>query len=249
MTGGTNPQLEPYLASLRPVTVEVVREMYCADSLVGADGKRTTLSKNVRIDPAQGAALHELISTARVKSSLEIGLAYGFSTAWILDALSRVPGASHVAIDPFQRTAYGEIGLETARRVDSAASFEFIEERSDFVLASMAKEKKLFDFIYIDGNHRFDDVIVDFYLSDRVLAVGGIVVFDDMWMRSIQSVVSFVEKNRCYKSIFTNVANIAVFKKLSIDDRDWTHFVPFEGRPRFANLKRRLVAKALRLFR
>jgi predicted O-methyltransferase YrrM len=223
--------------------------MYTADSLPGiAAGTFVTIDKKVRIQPRQGAAMHSLISAAGAKSSLEIGMAYGFSTMWILDAISRRHGASHVSIDPYQKTVWGGVGLEAAHRLDCHAAFEWIEERSDFAVATFAKSNRQFDFIFIDGNHRFDDVICDFYLSDQVLAPQGIVAFDDLWMPSIQSAVSFIERNRSYDRIQTPEPNMVAFRKRSDDERGWQHFVPFDGDPTPPSLFQRLRNRVHRLF-
>ena len=67
-----------------------------------------------------------------------------------------------------------------------------------------------FDFIFIDGNHRFDDVLVDFYLSDQLISPGGLIVFDDMWMRSVRTTINFILTNRQYKIAQQPVENIMV---------------------------------------
>ena len=47
---------------------------------------------------------------------------------------------------------------------------------------------KAFDFIFVDGAHRFDDVLVDFYLiRPSARKVGGLMVLDDIWMASIRT--------------------------------------------------------------
>ena len=228
-SGDEHVEAEKVFQQLLPRAAAVLREMYSAGALPGAPhGGPVTIDQRTRISIHQGAELHRLVSTAGANSCLEVGLAYGYSTAWILDALSRTPDTSHVAIDPFQLSRWGGVGLETASRLNAAARFQWIQERSDFALASFAKEERTFDFIYIDGGHRFDDVIVDFYLADRVLDVSGLMVFDDMFLPSIQTAVSFVERNRSYERVASNVRNVAVLRKVQNESRDWRHFVPFE---------------------
>ncbi len=123
--------------------------------------------------------------------------------------------------------------------------FDCIEERSDFALAGLAKRGARFDFCYIDGNHRFDDVLVDFYLCDQVTRPGGIVVLDDMEMPSIRSVAEFIRANRAYEEIETEETNLAVFRKRRDDDRDWRHFEPFkvhrQSSPTLRSRIRRLI--------
>ena len=82
--------------------------------------------------------------------------------------------------------------------------------------------------IFIDGQHRFDNALVDFFLADAICATNGIIVFDDMWMPSIQKVVRFIANNRSdYRYRETNVQNAAVFSKVGGDERPWDHFVDF----------------------
>lgn len=46
-----------------------------------------------------------------------------------------------------------------------------------------------FDLIFIDGSHRFDDVLVDFTLAAELCPIGGSIVFDDAFMKSIWTVI------------------------------------------------------------
>lgn len=244
-----DPSLGIHLRQLLPHSATIVGEMYSADSLPGSPDGHLVKLDIPRISPRQGAELHRLISSASAKTSLEVGLAYGFSTAWIMDALARTQGTTHVAIDPNQSTKWGGVGVETARRLNTDVGFTWIEERSDFALATLAKQGKVFDFIYVDGAHRFDDVVVDFYLSDQILALGGLMVFDDLWMPSIRSVISFIERNRAYERLPSKVGNIAVFRKQQNDTRDWQHFVSFDGSARRRSLLRRVLERLQWLFR
>jgi hypothetical protein len=106
--------------------------------------------------------------------------------------------------------------------------FEWVEDYSIHALSRLIKQKKKFDFIFIDGNHRFDDVLVDFYLSDQLLSPGGLIAFDDMWMASVRTVVNFIKSNRQYNIVAQPSLNMAVLEKKADDDREWTHFEDFE---------------------
>ena len=92
-------------------------------------------------------------------------------------------------------------------------------------------------------NHRFDDVLVDFYLSDQVLAEGGLIAFDDMWMPSVRTVQSFILSNRKYEIVPQPVANMIVMRKLADDDREWAHFQPFHVAKPKRSLVSRIVAR------
>jgi predicted O-methyltransferase YrrM len=77
----------------------------------------------------------------------------------------------------------------------------FYEAPSHDALPRLLAEDERFDFAFVDGMHLFDYAMVDFFYIDRMLSVGGVIAFDDIWMRAIRKVVSFVLKNRSYELV------------------------------------------------
>lgn len=227
----TRPEIADELAEVAPDLSEQAREllvdMYSSDRLGGTGPDPVALQAPVRITPLQGAQMNRLMKSAGATRSLEVGFAYGFSTIWMMEALLDRPKGTHVAIDPFEQTAWGGVGLAQVARLGAAARLRWISALSVLALTDLIREEALFDFVYIDGNHRFDDVLVDFYLADQLTVPGGMVALDDMWMPSIRSVASFVQRNRCYEPVPQPEKNLTVFRKLRHDDRDWKHFQPF----------------------
>jgi hypothetical protein len=69
--------------------------------------------------------------------------------------------------------------------------------------------------------------VVDFYLSDQLVSPGGLMAFDDMWMPSVRTVISFILTNRQYKIVPQSVQNMMVLKKIADDNRDRLHFEKF----------------------
>jgi predicted O-methyltransferase YrrM len=234
-------------------TEEVLIDMYSANQLRGtASDQPINIDATTRISIAQGAQINQIVRQSVAIKSLEIGFAYGFSAVWILDALRSREALRHVAIDPFEMTHWGGVGLHQVKRLSVAPGFEWIEEESIHALPRLIKSEEKFDFIFIDGSHRFDNVLVDFYLSDQLVSPGGLLAFDDMWMPSIRTVVSFVLANRQYKMVAQPVSNMMVLRKLGDENRDWRHFEcfrvfdpKFDGAPPW----RRLVISAWRAFR
>jgi len=201
----------------------ILDEMYSAPQLQGANGL-VEIDPVTRIDRTKGSELNRLVRENETKDSLEIGLAYGFSTIWIMDALAA--DGHHIALDPFQLSLWKGVGQAQAQRLPGKR-FEFLEEYSIHALSDFIRADKRFDFIFIDGNHRFDDVLVDFYLSDQALKVGGLMVLDDMWMASIRTVAAFVVANRAYQVVRQASPGILALRKMKDDDRNWRHFRPF----------------------
>src|SRR5437868_6635763 len=209
-------------------TEELLVDMYTAQELRGtASDEPIPLDLRTRITIAQGSQINQIVRQSEVFKSLEIGFAYGYSTIWILDALRSRTNACHVAIDPFELTSWRGVGLYQVKRLDLNANFDWIAEPSIHALSRLIQAQERFQFIFIDGNHRFDDVLVDFYLSDQLVSPGGIVAFDDMWMPSVRSVANFIRRNRRYEIVPQPVKNMLVLKKIADDDRDWRHFERF----------------------
>jgi predicted O-methyltransferase YrrM len=222
-------QINRACSRLNQGTLEVLAEMYRADTLYGTESDRpVAIDKIPRISIEQGATMHRLMRAHSVKRSLEIGLANGFSTVWMLDALRPRRNALHIAIDPYQKQTFHGVGLAQAKRLGSGTRFEWMDTFSIHALSDLIRKDEKFDFIFIDGNHRFDDVIVDFYLSHQILRNRGLMAFDDMWMHSVRTATNFILTNRSYEIVEQPVKNMLVLRKLGYDYRDWRHFNGFE---------------------
>jgi predicted O-methyltransferase YrrM len=226
---GIREQIIRANSHLNKDTVDLLAEMYRADTLYGTQSDQpVTLNKVPRILIEQGAMMNWLMRSYSVKRSLEIGFAYGFSTIWMLDALRPRRNALHVAVDPYELSLWHGVGLTQVKRLTSGVRFEWIENFSIHALSDLIRKNEKFDFIFIDGNHKFDDVIVDFYLSNQLLQPGGLAVFDDMWMNSVRSATNFIVNNLPCEIVPQPVENMLVLRKTGYDMRDWRHFNTFE---------------------
>jgi predicted O-methyltransferase YrrM len=223
---------EKLSSSLDPQIRSRLLSMYRGEPQFGADGNRHSIDQATKISPSQGMWLHDLCVSTQAKATLEIGMAFGYSTLYFLAAIARNGSGHHTSIDPFQNSSWRGIGLAHAQAVSAekgwASAFRLIEDRSDRASADLARSHSTFDVIFIDGGHRFDDVLVDFYLYAPLCATGGHMIFDDIWMHSIQTVVAYIRANRPdFIEVPTGERNICVFRKVSEDERDWTYFRKF----------------------
>jgi predicted O-methyltransferase YrrM len=143
------------------------------------------------ITPDEGAMIASLIRDNGIDRTLEIGCAFGVSSLFICGALSDRPDPRHTIVDPFQSTEWRGIGVANLRR----AGYEFvelIEETSEVALPRLFDERRTFQFALIDGFHTFDHILVDFFLADRLLEVGGIVVFDDLQLPGVRKLMRYI---------------------------------------------------------
>lgn len=112
----------------------------------------------------KGMFLWQSISDNDVTSSLEIGCAYGISSHFICDALTQKSNASHLIIDPYQSTHWSNVGIDSLARA-GFSRFRLIESPSEIALARLLEDGHRIDFAFIDGLHRFENVMVDFFIS------------------------------------------------------------------------------------
>jgi predicted O-methyltransferase YrrM len=144
----------------------------------------------VAIDRAEGRLLQRVIADVKPRTSLEIGCAYGVSTLYICEALAALPHqARHIVLDPFQSSQWRGIGVKNVHDAGFGALMDFREQRSELALPALLAEDLTIEFALIDGWHTFDQVMVEFYYLNRMLRVGGVIVFDDADRRSVNRVI------------------------------------------------------------
>lgn len=143
---------------------------------------------------------------------LEIGCFYGRSTnymctnivnTWRTDlkvyALDTFRGSSEHS---FIRSAIGKDGTfkeyteANLKQFIDSGILELIESRSDNPEVINRFEDKYFDVIIIDGAHEYDAVLEDIENWWPKLKKDGIMLFDDMYMKSVSEAVSKGLKDR-----------------------------------------------------
>lgn len=240
------PRLLRAAPDLRPEGLERLATMYSATRLAGTEAAEPVeVVPNVRITIEEGAALYDLLRVHDVRSSLEIGFAYGFSTIWFLEALAGQQGARHFAIDPFEKRNWHGIGLKQVELLDSPVAFEFMPERSIMALPDLIRRQQSFDFVFIDSSHKFDETLLEYHLCDKLLPVGGLMAFDDIWMPAVRSVVNYVLANHDYAPVRQKLNKVAFLRKTGKNKRDWDYFRPFSTRDRQLASLARSVRKKL----
>ena len=228
----TRKRAERLLTTLDPPFRSALLSMYRGEPQAGSDGQLHAIDQSTRIAPSQGIWLYDLCLSMRPRATLEIGMAYGYSTLFILAAIVKNRSGHHTAIDPFQQSDWHGIGCTHAEAVVRAAgldgAFRLIEDRSDRSATDLARSDSAYDLIFIDGNHRFDDVLVDFYLYAPLCAIGGHIALDDALLSSVKTVVAFIRENRTdFVEVQTSEPNMRVFRRVGDDLRPHYDFHPF----------------------
>jgi predicted O-methyltransferase YrrM len=152
----------------------------------------------------EGEFLSRLIAERKPRVSLEVGLAFGISALFICEALETAsPDPRHIVIDPAQyaEAHWHGVGMANLERAGYSRFVEFIAKPSQIALPELVAAGLKIDFAFVDGEHTFDHVLVDFFFIDQLLNVGGLIVFDDTSWPSIRRVARFVATNRNYKPV------------------------------------------------
>ena len=206
---------------------EIVESVYETGKVTAPDGQ-TYDAFPASVLRESSEVMDWLVRNCQAKHTLEVGFAWGLSALTICEALVAVGGESHTAIDPFQSTEWHGVGLGHIQRAGFSELFRCIEQPSHVALPQVLSEGLELDFAFIDGEHLFDYVMVDFFYVDKMLRRGGFVVFDDMWMEAVQKVVAFATSNLSYDRVdFPEAWNLAVLQKTGDDPRNWDSHVPF----------------------
>lgn len=178
---------------------EVLKEILQTNEVQDENGMVYKLHSHTNAN--QGLELQRIINQLKPAITLEIGLAYGISSLFILEALKKNNGKKHFIIEPFPDIYWNNIGLNNIKK---AGYFDLIDFRKDFsynVLPKLHYENERIDFAYIDTTKVFDIVLTDFFFIDKLLNVEGVVVFDDVTFPGIRKIARFLCKNPNYKIV------------------------------------------------
>ena len=179
------------------------------DELFGtrvAPGRSTsTRPLDVYIPAEQGDLLYSLVRYLRPHRTLEVGLANGFSTLHIAQALEDNQLGAHTAIDPFQSSDWDDVGLVSLQRAGLAKWVEHDPRPSHAALPAFEADDQKIQFAFVDGSHLFEYVMADFLGIDRILSVGGLIAFDDSDWPAVTSVIRFAITNRAYQVFETGI--------------------------------------------
>ena len=115
----------------------VIDEIELSGLTTLSDGTRVAIRSNV--GPESGKIIQHAIKATRPHMGIEVGLGFGFSTLYILDAM-RLHGRGHlIGMDPAQHDAtWRGGGLHNVKRAGFGNQYSFHEESSQVVLPKLA---------------------------------------------------------------------------------------------------------------
>ncbi len=159
-----------------------------------------SLKVHSNVGKGSGRVIQHAIEVAKPKLACEVGLAYGISSLYILDAMQQHGGGRLIGMDPAQHDGtWRGGGLFNLQRAGFSDRYEFHEDTSQRVLPRLAEAGTRIQFGFIDGWHTFDHTLVDFFYIDQMLDVGGVVVLDDVGYPGLRRLAHFIVTNRDYE--------------------------------------------------
>ncbi len=170
--------------------LETLKEIFRLGTIeTNSNGDRMELNSHTK-EP-QGLFLQKVFDKVKPQKSLEVGFALGISTLFILEKYRELDAADkcHIIIEPF---SWGDAAIHNIRKEGLE---KYVDIRNDFshvVIPSLFLDKERIQFAYVDTTKVFDTVLHDFYFIDKILDVGGVVVFDDATMGGISIVMRFI---------------------------------------------------------
>lgn len=172
--------------------LEILKDIFDKKTIeINSSGERTELHSHTSMN--QGLFLQEVLEDVKPAATLEIGLAYGISSMFILEKLKEFGNAakSHIIVEPYPWNGVAEYNIEKA---GLSYLTDYRYKKSDEVLPPLYYEKHEIQFAYVDTTKLFDVVLTDFYFIDKILVPGGVIVLDDCgggWP-GVQRVARFV---------------------------------------------------------
>jgi len=161
-------------------------------------------------------------------------MANGLSALQICQAMrdGGAAGGRLISVDPFQSTQWDNAARAALARAGLSDLSEVREEPSYLALPRLLHESGLagkVDLVFVDGMHMFDYTLVDVFMAQMLLRVGGVLVLDDIAHRGVAQAYEYVCSNYAHLSLVrdTGCASVtATFVKTGEDTRAWDHHVP-----------------------
>lgn len=196
-------------------------------------GEKVELTSQINF--RYGRFLYVLVKMFEPLTLLEVGMANGISSAYMAKAQNSYlqKKDAHVIIDPFQSSQWFNAGIALLKRLGLYENVKFIEDYSVSAIPQLEKEKYRFDFVFIDGSHCLDHTLTDLVTADRVLNIGGLIVFDDSTDFGVKYAIKYIDRYRynlrrikfdinlvhALREMTNKRRRLTVYQKIAADDR------------------------------
>ena len=179
---------------MNPVLEEMLRSGQVTDA---AGAHRKLIGPMSR---AGGELIREVFESVKPDVSVETGFAYGVATLFACAGLEHnQKPARHIVIDPLQSSMFHMIGMLNIERAGYGRFVELREAPSEIALPELLAADTRIQAAIIDGFHTFDHALVDFFYINKMLEIGGVVIFDDVNLPSLARLIAHIATYPCYR--------------------------------------------------
>lgn len=129
----------------------------------------------------------------------------------------------------FQKSQWDNQALKFIKHLGYDKNHSLIEKKSHVALPEMLEKygEDSFDFSFIDGDHKFDVTLLDFYYSSLMVRIGGTIIIDDALHAGVSKCIKFIDTNMSNFKKLESPNTIAVYKKIGEDKREWFYHKNF----------------------
>lgn len=191
--------------------------------IMNIENKKIKLHSSINFE--EGNFIKNLIIKNKCFNVLEVGMAYGISSIFIITSIYNLYKKSKkkgflLSIDPNQSTQWENIGLYHIKKLKLQNFHKFIEKKSYEALPLLI-DKYNFDLIFIDGFHTFDYTLIDIFYSIKLLKKNGLLLIDDALHYGVSKAIRYIENNYYFLKRLESPKTFALFQLISQDNRDW----------------------------
>lgn len=127
-----------------------------------------------------------LVKTNKYYNILELGSFTGYSTVALLSSITKNDGILHSCDNDskYANITRENIELFLSKNLELKHNIQIHSDNAENVIEELAKDKKVFDFIFIDANKKSYKKYYDFILENNMLLPNGMMVFDNILFKS-----------------------------------------------------------------
>jgi hypothetical protein len=184
---------------------------------------------NSSIKPVEGNFLYNTILKYNCLKCMEVGMAYGISSMYILLALKKNLNSNKRldSIDPFQSTQWKNFGVNLVKSIKMDKYHILYENTSYRILPELLEKKESYDLIFIDGWHTFDYTLLDFFYANLLLKKNGIIIVDDAYHQGVNKCLKYIDSNYKHYKRIQSPSTVGAYQKISDDNRSWDYHINF----------------------
>ena len=184
------------------------------DRYYSNENKKELREVNSNISLNEGIELYKIIKKYKPKNLVEIGFAVGISTLFMLCALEK--DTELISVDPYQKIQWDKFGLINVDNILKEQNLpktthKFIE---DYSKNFFKNTNKLFDLVFIDGDHSYQGTMIDLFGAKKLLKKNGLMIIDDVLHNDVKNALNnFLKKNNNFEKIKVDVSTMNFYIK------------------------------------